>query len=169
MIEVSIAHDEHFNSLSEFSQLLFLRILPHTDDVGRFSGSPKVVKARAYPMSEAPVKKFAEAIAEMIEMGILSAYEVNGDVILQMKPDSFRRINAVLVKNSDGKSEYQNPANDSFLTASQYITTWQARGEHVLARAIESKKQKAESRFPRLHVKRLWRISLTTASESRSR
>src|SRR5574343_480910 len=101
MIEVSIAYDEHLNSVSEFAELIFYRILPHTDDFGRFSGSPKVIKARALPMRDKrTARDIAEAIYELIDIGLLRPYCADGKLVLQFNEESFARINAVLVKNN---------------------------------------------------------------------
>ena len=157
MIEVSIAHDEHFNALGEFEQLLFLRILPHTDDVGRFSAHPDVIKARTFPFSNRKIEDFTNAVISMVEVGLIELYRADEKAVMQFKGDSFRRINAVLVKNSDGRSEYPSPVTDSFLTVSEYvefITTWQARGKHVLARAIVSKEQQVVSKKQKVESKK---------------
>lgn len=145
MIEVSIAYDERLNAVSEWAQLLFLRILPHTDDAGRFSGNPEIVKARTFPLSKKPIKKFTEAITELLEIDLLKAYQSGNHTVLQFNPGSFNRINAVLIKNSTIKSEYPDPIGDSFLSASDFVSTCQPRGRHVLPRAIVSSKYKAVS------------------------
>ena len=150
MIEVSIAYDETFNDLSEWAQLLFLRMLPHTDDAGRLAGAPRTVKARCNPMSERPLEEFAAGIAEIIKVGLLDVYTTTtGAIVLQFKSKSFRRINAVLVKNSRGASEYADPEQEISLTSEEYLACV-ARDRHVAVscrpRHIESKRQKVESR-----------------------
>ena len=142
MIEVSVAYDERLNAMTEWAQLLFMRILPHTDDSGRFTGSPVGIKARAFPMSERKISDFSKAVGEMIEHGVVAAYKVRDQIVLQYNRSAFERINAVLIKNSTVKSEYPEPENDVFLSASEYLeTTCQPRGGHVPARDIVSSKQ----------------------------
>lgn len=138
MIEVSIAYDEHFNALSEFAQLVFLKILPHTDDLGRFDGNPTVIKARVMPFSERKTEDIFNAICESIKVGILNAYIGQEKLVVYYNPESFKRINAVLVKNNlTGKSEYPEP--DEKLTLEAYEG-------HVRSRAsLSNRKYKAES------------------------
>lgn len=113
MIEVSIAYDERFNAVSEFAQLLFLKILPHTDDLGRFDGIPKIIKARIMPLSNRKEEDVLEAIIELLEIGLLNAYLGQNRVVIYYNTESFRRINAVLVKNNtSNKSEYPEPETE---------------------------------------------------------
>jgi len=142
MIEVSVAYDEHLNSISEFAELVYFRILPHTDDFGRFSGNPKIIKARTMPMREdRDASDIAEAIFELIEVGLLKAYLGGDKLVLQFGEESFKRINAVLVKNNRGNSEYPEPT--TWLELEDYKNHVSAT---CLERAIKSKEYKVESK-----------------------
>lgn len=118
MIEVSIAHDKALNSLSDFAQLLYLKILPHTDDWGRFEGDPVVVKARVDPLSTKAVKKYENAMQEIASAGLWKWYKTdNGKMVVQYHEQSFERINAFLIKNRKN-SEFP-PYKDSYQSISQ--------------------------------------------------
>ena len=106
MIEVSISHDKELNSLSEFAQLLYLKILPHTDDFGRFEADPELVKARVDPLSKRKILLYKNAIQQICEQGLAFVYETkSGKKIIQYNPISFERINAFLIKKR-GNSEF---------------------------------------------------------------
>ena len=135
MIEVSIAHDKKLNALSDFGQLLFLKILPHTDDFGRFEGDPVLVKARADPLSKKPVGRYEAAMREIAAAGLWMWYKLpEGKMVLQYPVDSFERINAFLIKNR-GQQEYP-----PFKKGYELISS------DMPAYPIESKEYKAESR-----------------------
>jgi glucan-binding YG repeat protein len=106
MIEVTIAHDKAFNSLSEFAQLLYLRTLPHTDDYGRFEADVDVFKVRVDPFNKRPIEDYEKAMKEIADVHLWSIYEIAPDKrVLQFDPQSFERINAFLIK-SRGNCEY---------------------------------------------------------------
>lgn len=140
MIEVTIAYDKHLNSLSEFAQLTFLKILPHTDDFGRFDGDPIQIKARTMPLSARSNQDVFNAVCEIIKAGLVKVYLAEDKLVLQYGEDSFGRINAVLVKNNKGGSEYPNPSE--FLTIEQYESHVKAT---CLTLTIKSKEYKVKS------------------------
>jgi hypothetical protein len=106
MIEVTIAHDKAFNSLSEFAQLLYLRTLPHTDDYGRFEADVDVFKVRVDPFNKRPIEDYEKAMKEIAEVHLWSIYSTDGEKrVLQFDQQSFERINAFLIKNR-GNCEY---------------------------------------------------------------
>src|SRR3990167_10597314 len=126
MIEVSIAYDEVLNSLSEFAQLLFLKVLPHTDDYGRFEGDPKTLKARVAPLAKGKLQKYEKAMHEIAQAGLWLWYETDdGKKVIQFKKETFERINAFLIKNR-GNPEYQ-----------EYKKSYQTISNDMLAYPIE--------------------------------
>lgn len=111
MIEITVAHDKQFNSLSEFAQLLYLKILPHTDDFGRFEGDPDILKARVDPLSKRKIIFYQKALEEISNAGLWFIYETdNSKRVIQYKPDTFERINAFLIKKR-GNPEYPKYIN----------------------------------------------------------
>jgi hypothetical protein len=134
MIEVSIAHDKAFNSLSDFAQLLFLKILPHTDDYGRFEGDPDIVKARVDPLSKKNRSRYEQAMHEISRSGLWAWYRTDtGRLVVQYKPASFQRINAFLIKNR-GNEEFP-----------EFKEGYETISSDMPAYHIDSNKQKAES------------------------
>jgi hypothetical protein len=113
MIEVSIAHDKRLNKLSDFAQLLYLKILPHTDDWGRFEGDPEVVKGRVDPLSHRPASRYETAMREISEARLWLWYETDkGKMVVQFNEDAFERINAFLIKSR--KNPEYPPHKDSY-------------------------------------------------------
>lgn len=106
MIEVSIAHDKALNSLPDFEQALYLKILPHTDDYGRFEGDAEILKARVDPLSRRRTSVYEAALRRISEAGLIFVYETETKRrVIQFKQESFERINAFLIKKR-GNSEY---------------------------------------------------------------
>jgi len=109
MIEVSLAYDKKFNSLSDFAALLYLKILPHTDDFGRFDGDPEVIRARVEPMKGRKSTHYLAALEEIDHAGLITIYELsNGRRFIQYNQSSFERINAFLIKQRK-KGEFPPP------------------------------------------------------------
>jgi hypothetical protein len=134
MVEASIAYDREFNGLTGFAQLLFLKILPHTDDFGRFEGDPEVVRARVDPLSRRKIPEFEKAMSEISHAGLWIWYRSpDGRKFIQYKRRSFDRINAFLIKRRT-KSEY-----------SEYEEGYDLIGGHMDSYAIESKQLEVES------------------------
>ena len=142
MIEVSIAYDKAFNSLSDFAQLVYLKTLPHTDDFGRFDGDPATLKARIDPLSKKPISKYDDAIKEVASTNLWFCYNTGKQLVIQYRTQTFERINAFLIKQR-GNPEYP-PYKDSYKIIC---------GD-MLAYPIESNKYKVKSikqeegRFP---------------------
>ena len=106
MIEISIAKDKELNSISEFAQLLYLKILPHTDDFGRMEGDPEIVKVCVDGFSKRPIKDYVSAMKEISEAGLWVWYETDKNKkVIQYNAASFERINAFLIKKR-GNPEY---------------------------------------------------------------
>jgi len=143
MIEVSISHDKELNSLSDFAQLLFLKILPHTDDFGRFEGDPVVVKARVDPLSMKKVSVYEKAMQDISTAKLWVWYETpDGKKVVQYQPKSFERINAFLIKNR-GNSEYP-PYKESYKLISIDMLPYPIEGLKTKAKSIKQKAERAE-------------------------
>ena len=143
MIEVSIAHDKELNRLSDFAQLLYLKVLPHTDDWGRFEGDPEIVKGRVDPLSKRPVAKYEVAMKEIAEAGLWAWYETDkGRKVVQYNADSFERINAFLIKSR--KNAEFPPHKDSYRLICSVMPPITHKEQQVISnkQQVESKEQK---------------------------
>ncbi len=72
--------------LSEFGQLLYTWIIPHTDDYGRFDGSSNIVKIKVMPGSSRTIQEFKAALDAMHEVGLVRIYQIDGKKYLEI-PD----------------------------------------------------------------------------------
>ncbi len=118
MIEVTTAYDKHLNAISDFAELVYWRILPHTDDCGRFDADPVQIKARCFPLKKKTETCIYKAMCEIIEIGLWQVYKSGDKIVLQYNREAFNRINAVLTKNNTKGSEYPEP--DGFLSLLEY-------------------------------------------------
>lgn len=142
MIEVSIAHDKKLNALSDFGQLLFLKMLPHTDDFGRFEGDPVLVKARVDPLSKKPAAKYEAAMREIAAAGLWTWFKTpEGKMVVQYHAPSFERINAFLIKQR-GNNEYP-PFVEGYELISSDMPVYPIYSNK---QKVESRKQEAESK-----------------------
>lgn len=119
MLSRSISTSRRIESMSEWAQLLFDRVVIHADDFGRLEADPAVVKAEAKPLSPRSFDDFAAAIAEGITVGAYVAYvDASGRVYLAIeKSDDHQR---GLHKRT--KSRYPDPAACQRLTAGEYLS-----------------------------------------------
>lgn len=142
MIEVSIAHDIVFNSLSEFAQLLYLKVLPHTDDYGRFEGNPTILKARIDPLSQKKIEAYEQAMLDISNADLWLWFITDKNkMVLQYNAEAFERINAFLIKRR-GNPEY--PAfEDDFKVISGDIKSYKSISNDI--QGISHRKYKAES------------------------
>jgi hypothetical protein len=140
MIEVSIAHDKDLNRLSDFAQLLYLKVLPHTDDWGRFEGDPEVLKGRVDPLSKRPIAKYEAAMKEIAGAGLWVWFRTDkGKMVLQVSQEAFERINAFLIKSR------KNPEYPAYKDSYELICGVMEPITHRKQQA-ESNKQKEESK-----------------------
>jgi len=149
MIEVSIAHDKVLNGLSDFAQLLYLKILPHTDDWGRFEGDPELVQARVDPLSKKRIEKYRTAMQEIATAKLWIWYRTDkGKMVVQFSQESFERINAFLIKQR--KNPEFPPYKDSYeLICSDMPAYTIERESNKIKEKEESKEQKESVLSPK--------------------
>ncbi len=63
---------------------LFWRLLAVTDDFGRMEYNPRLLRADLVPLSNKPHRVFEEAVAILIERGMVTLYEARGRQYLQV-------------------------------------------------------------------------------------
>lgn len=84
LLSKSISTSFRINKLSEFAQLLFTWMIPHTDDFGRVDGNPEVIKALVMPFSKRKPEDFVKAIKQMEEFGLISWYEESQKIVIEV-------------------------------------------------------------------------------------
>ena len=78
IIKETVRTSEEINELNWFEECLFYRLITAADDNGRFDGRAAVIKGALFPLSEKVTKKAVEdAIAHLVNVGLLRYYEVN--------------------------------------------------------------------------------------------
>lgn len=87
MISKVISISKKFNiSLTDhFSRLLYLLLIPHSDDFGRLTGDPFKIKALILPMME-EVKwdEVDRTLGNLHRSGLINWYESNGEMYIQI-------------------------------------------------------------------------------------
>jgi len=78
-----LSYSDEFNSLSEFAQVLYLLTTPHLDDFGKIDGNPRVLKAMVLPLNERNPEDFEKAVNEMLEVGLVDCYTVDGKRVIK--------------------------------------------------------------------------------------
>lgn len=75
---------EQGGELAEFCQLLYVLVLPHTDDFGRLQGDPFTIKHMCYPASPRRLDEFVSALTILADAKLLEWYEIRGKRYLQV-------------------------------------------------------------------------------------
>jgi len=90
MIDNCISISEKINDLSLKEAFIYTWIIPHLDDWGRISGSPRTLKALAFPMKrEIKTKDIESALTKFRNIGLFLWEGDNGDSVLQQDFEEF--------------------------------------------------------------------------------
>jgi len=85
MISKSISTSKKFGTLgSDLSRLLFLMIIPHTDDFGRLDGDTYTIKHQIIPTLNKTEKNIEKAIEELKLAGLINTWDVYGQSVIQV-------------------------------------------------------------------------------------
>lgn len=90
MLSRSLSTSEKFANLSaqcelaEFCQVLYVMLIPHTDDFGKLQGDPFTVKHQCFPASPRSIPEFATALTALHNAELLIWYEVTGKKFIQI-------------------------------------------------------------------------------------
>lgn len=87
MISKSISISKKFNVRlkDHFPRLLYLMLIPHTDDFGRMKGDPYDVKGLVFPiMEDVRGVDIEESLQELHSVGLIVWYEVDGEQFIQV-------------------------------------------------------------------------------------
>jgi hypothetical protein len=84
MISKSIATSEQVASVSLLADYLFTRMIPHLDQDGRMSGSPRTVRGIVCPLREdVTSEQVAGALGELDGVALIHWYEVDGQRFIE--------------------------------------------------------------------------------------
>ena len=78
MIHTSIWASEQFATLSKTGRLLFIGIITHSDDEGRFKASSALIRAEIFPYDDMSSEAIEKEINNVADSGLIVLYEVNG-------------------------------------------------------------------------------------------
>lgn len=90
LIAASLGSSRKFHALQssaqfpEFAQLLFVLLVPNSDDFGRMKGDAFTVKFRIFPGSTRPEAEFERALDDLAGVGLIDRYTVDGEIFLQV-------------------------------------------------------------------------------------
>lgn len=91
MISKSLSTSEKFSALSaadsdlaEFCQILYLMLIPHSDDFGRLQGDPFTIKHQCLPASPRPIDDFKKALTLLHNEELVIWYQVSGKQYVQI-------------------------------------------------------------------------------------
>lgn len=82
MVKPEFWTDEKLTECSMSARLLFIGIWNFSDDLGNIELSPKQIKMLIFPSDDVRVEPF---IDELLGVGVLSAYSVNGNIYANVK------------------------------------------------------------------------------------
>jgi hypothetical protein len=72
------------NGLSEFCQVLYVMLIPHTDDFGRLQGDAFTIKHQCFPASPRSVDEFKSALLALHNAELIIWYQVSGKQFVQI-------------------------------------------------------------------------------------
>lgn len=79
MISKSISVSRKLAQIAPFPALLFTWLIPHCDDGGNMAGDAFTIKALVVPARPETVKEVEAAMEEIVRIGLIERYEVNGE------------------------------------------------------------------------------------------
>lgn len=90
MISKSLSTSEKFAGLNqsaelaEFCQVLYLMMLPHTDDFGRLQGDAFTIQHQCFPASPRSADEFQDALRALHNSELIIWYQVSGKQYIQI-------------------------------------------------------------------------------------
>lgn len=84
MIDKRISKSKKLAALKfDRSRILYFMILPHLDCEGKYSGDPEEIKEDCVPKLNFPLRKIAESIIDLANVGLLIVFEHQNNVFIQ--------------------------------------------------------------------------------------
>jgi hypothetical protein len=106
MLDKCISLSEDINDLTLKEAFIYTWIIPHLDDWGRTTGSPRKLKAMIFSMKkEIRISDIQNALEKFKDKNLYFWEEVDGELILQMPPDEFNEHQSI-TESKRAKSKY---------------------------------------------------------------
>ena len=109
ILKESICTSDSIDSLSEFQEIFFYRLITACDDYGRMDARPRILAARLFPLRNITPDRVEAALSALADEDLITLYTVSGKPYLQMRTwDKHQQVRAK-------KSKYPSPddINDS--------------------------------------------------------
>lgn len=85
IIKESICTSDSLESLNDFQENFFFRLIVNCDDYGRMDARPAILKARLYPLRERlTLRDIQGALRALADVGCVEVYEVDGKPYLHL-------------------------------------------------------------------------------------
>lgn len=84
ILKESICSSESIDSLTEFQEVFFYRLLVNCDDFGRFDARVKMLSSRLFPLRPIAPALIQNAIDALVREGMITLYSVSGKPYLQV-------------------------------------------------------------------------------------
>lgn len=103
IIREGFLDSEPINSMNDFNQLMFVRLLLVVDDYGRIDARPELLRSKCFPISDRRLSDISQSITELASKELIFLYEVDCKQYLEIK--EFRQRLRVM------KSRYPAPSD----------------------------------------------------------
>ena len=106
MIDNCISTSEKINDLSLREAFIYTWIIPHLDDWGRVTGSPRKLKALIFPMKkEISISIIEKTLTKLKSIGLFLWEDIDGVLVLQQPFDEFNDHQSIS-ESKRSKSKY---------------------------------------------------------------
>ena len=109
ILKDSICTSDNIDSLSEFHENFFYRLIVNCDDYGRMDARAKVLAARLYPLRDMSEECVIEALQALANANLIMLYAVDGKPYLKMTTwERHQQIRATKSKYPDANGNYES-------------------------------------------------------------
>ena len=84
ILKESICTSESIDSLTEFQEVFFYRLIVNCDDFGRFFANPKILSSRLFPLRGIAPELVNNALEALTRENMITIYKVDGKDYLQV-------------------------------------------------------------------------------------
>jgi hypothetical protein len=106
MIHICISISEKINDLSLKDAFIYTWLIPHLDDYGRMSGSPRTIKALVFPLKkEITIEDIEEALKKFKGLKLFFWEKVENEFVLQQPIEEFNLYQTIYYRKKSKFSE----------------------------------------------------------------